>query len=1225
MITKIIATINNNFQSLKGKGFQWVLSILFLFGFTSSAQAQCGPYQYYEGIPVSGALTGWTVGSGGTWSLPNTSGAAPRSGKACLLQNVAPATANTTYIISPKINTPKTFSFWIKTSVAGALYSIALSDDNKVTWVTIPNGTNSISTTLNPTPYTVTATIPATTTAWQLVTLTASFPASANGYFFKISDNRASGTTSLWIDDISWTSSIDTDNTIVVPAVNPVAATPSLCNITVPNGAAYRFYDVGGKSDFYSYGQTNTVTFTPVNAGDKIKVTFMTLPGLVDTDKILIFDNTTAVGAQILGSPVIAGFSPPAAYTSSISADGSITIKFTSNGAYASGAIVSMSDGFDIKVECTGSICPLPFNIGAVTNVTDTTAKFDWDGISAGYEYTITNSTTQPAAAGLYSYTIATDATLTGLTPNTYYYGWVRSKCGATFYSNWVAVGWFQTQCTPTPLPYVENFDGLDYSLPGCTTSDPDGDWQTFITDGNLFSTISGYFFYTKPVTLVASGVYNVSYDYSALNGTADFDVYIGSTNDPSILIPANKLTSHVGASALTHNSFNFTTSAAGTYFLALYLNATSVPLTTKLIIDNFVLDCANPVITASSTLVCSTNDIVTLSGTGAAGYTWSASAGTLYTNAAATVAYVPLANVQTVYLRTNVNATITLTGVNGTCNKTATANIVVKSTKWNGSGWDNGAPDSSTQAIFNGNYNSNNLITPGDINACSVIVQSGTVLFKSGHSLISQNSVTVSGGTLTFENNASLVQPNNVTNNVGVYNGGNVGAITYLRTTKPMVRNDYTYWSSPVGGQTLAALSVSDRYFYFDAAVSNYWASIANTAIMTPGMGYIVTAPQTFDLVSPQTYAASFSGVPNNGTITAPIVSGKFNLIGNPYPSALDIDKFLVSGLNNTVVDATVYLWTHNTPFAGGQYSPNDYAVYNYLGGTGTNPAPSGSTGGLNNNTPNGKIASGQSFFIKGLATANATFLNTMRVSGSNNQFFKTNATTTLIKKNSRIWLDISNSQGAYKQTLVGYSQQATLGIDRGYDSEFYSFGSGVSLYSLSGTATLAIQGRPLPFNRQDEVPLGYNAGVSGTLTINLSNFDGLFVNQDIYLKDILLNTITDLKNSAYTFQSNAGTFNDRFVLVYSRKKEREDKLLENDFNASSIVLYKPDTDLRVDAGTTIMKEIKIYDIRGSLLLEKNNINATTTAVTIEGTKQVLIIEITTKDGIVVSKKYIN
>jgi hypothetical protein len=1221
MVMGIISNKINPLKTAKWNLFKYFAAVLFVVGFTVNSNAQCGPYQYYEGIQASALVTaGWTMGSGGSWSFPNTSGAAPRSGSTCILQNAAPAAANTTWILSPKINTPKTVSFWIKTS-AVVPYSIAFSDDNKSTWINIADGTNTVSTVLNPTPYSITASLPATTTAWQLVTLTASFPASANGYYFKISDNRASGTASLWIDDISWVSSVDAENTIVAPQVGTTTGTA-----IVPPGAVFRFYDVGGKNDLYSNGQTNTVTFTPANPGDKIKVTFMGFFMADGNDKIFIYDSNGTVLNQITGSPFSSASASFPTYTSSLSADGSITIKFVSNGAYANAAIGSMSDGFDLKIECTASICPLPTVTPTMTNITSTTATLNWSGIAAGYEYLITNAATAPTVAG--TYTTATSVNLTGLTPNTYYCGWVRSRCSPTFFSSWIRTDWFQTPCAPTVLPYVEDLNGFDYSLPGCTTSDPDGDWQTSLVDNYMFATIAAYSFYSKPVALAAATVYNLSYDFFALNGTADFDVYIGTVNDPTILIPANKLVSHTNVGGLTHYSLNFTPSVAGNYYIAFYLASTSVPLTTKLVIDDFMLDCVTPVISASTNSVCSSNEIITLSGAGVPGYKWSATAGNFYTDAAATIPYVPLSNAQTIYFRTNYNATITLTSSNGGCDKSVTYNIQVRSTTWNGSAWSNGTPDNNTQAIFNGNYASNNLVTPGNINACSVVVQSGTVLFKSGHSLVIQNALTVAGGSLTFENNASLVQPNNSSNALGVYNGGNSGTINYQRTTMPLTRYDYTYWSSPVNGQTLVALSpltLFDKYYYFDAALTNYWVAIGNTSVMTPGKGYIVRAPQTFDLAVAQVYNASFTGVPNNGTITTPIVAGNFNLIGNPYPSALNVDTFLNSGLNSGVVEGTIYLWTHNTPLTGNQYAQNDYAVYNYLGGTGTKAAPSGATGGFNNTIPNGKIAAGQSFFIKGLATANATFQNTMRVVGNNTQFFRSNPETApIVRNNSRIWLDISNNQGAFKQALIGYSQQATLGLDRGYDGEYYDFGSSISLYSLSDATALAIQGRPLPFNKLDEVPLGFNVTASGTYTINLSNFDGLFLNQNIYLKDLVLNTTINLKQNAYTFTTNSGTFNNRFLLVYRATKNTPNEV-EIDHEASKIIMFKPDNYLHLDVGNRTIKNIKVFDIRGVLLLEKEEVNASDAILDIEKNNQFLVVEITFSDGEVVAQKYVN
>ena len=548
-----------------------------------------------------------------------------------------------------------------------------------------------------------------------------------------------------------------------------------------------------------------------------------------------------------------------------------------------------------------------------------------------------------------------------------------------------------------------------------------------------------------------------------------------------------------------------------------------------------------------------------------------------------------------------------------GVCNQLY-SNVVYVSypiTIWNGTSWSNGLPASGYKVVFNGSYSSTS-----NLFACSVTVNLGTVTINSGHSLVVDNEVVVSGGSLVFENNASLVQ---------ISNAVNTGAIVYKRNTMPMRKFDFTYWSTPVSNQTLVALSpltLSDKYLRFDPVAAN-WAVESPTNTMLPGKGYIIRAPNNFDPVTTSVFNAAFTGVPINGIVTTPILvsTSNLNLIGNPYPSALSADLFLSDPANVGVVDATIYLWTHNTAVSSNLYSPNDYAVYNYLGGTGTSAATSG---GANTNVPNGKIAAGQSFFIKGLSNGTVTYKNSMRIIGNNDQFFKLNTTTVAAApEKHRIWLDVSNEQGAYKQTLIGYAANATMGVDRGYDGAYFNSGSSIAIYSLADATTLAIQGRSLPFYDTDEVPLGFYATTSGNFTINLFDYDGLFLNQDIYLKDKVLNLYHNLKSSAYNFSATAGTFNDRFVLVY--KPQETLTTQQSAVDANAIVLYKPNADLHINAGTILMDEVKVFDVRGRLLFDKKHINATSTQINLGTTNQVLVIEITTNDSIKIIKKYVN
>lgn len=566
----------------------------------------------------------------------------------------------------------------------------------------------------------------------------------------------------------------------------------------------------------------------------------------------------------------------------------------------------------------------------------------------------------------------------------------------------------------------------------------------------------------------------------------------------------------------------------------------------------------------------------------------------------------------------------------NGSCIHYSTiASISINSATWNGTTWSNGTgPSNIISAEFQGNYSS-----LGNLNACSVLVTSGNVIINVGHTLTVQTNVRVVGGSLTFEDESSLYQVQDVANGVGVFSGGNTGNISYKRVTTPLFRFDYTYWSTPVHPQTLIAVSPQTPFslFYEYNSGINNWQYINPTNTMIPAKGYIFRAPNDYppglpDLTPAQPYTAPFSGVPNNGTITLPVVGGanQLNLLGNPYPSALSADAFLLDPANAATLSGTIYLWTHNTPITNNIYTGSDYAIYNYLGGTvGGVPTGAATNPGVNNEIPTGKIASGQGFFIKGLSSGLATFKNSMRIAGNNNQFFRMSsdvvATTTPDKH--RYWLDVFNTQGAFKQVLVGYVDDATLGIDRLYDGEMVDVGNVVTLYTLVDDTKLTIQGRPT-FAVTDTVPLGYKSTIAGSYSIRLSMFDGLFETQNVYLEDTLLGVVHDLRQSDYTFNTEIGSFDTRFVLRYTTESLGTENPV---FNENTVIVYKNEQGLHVTSGNVMMENVTIFDIRGRQIAEQKQVgNTQTVFTTLPTTQQVLLVKITSVDGAVVTKKVV-
>ena len=481
---------------------------------------------------------------------------------------------------------------------------------------------------------------------------------------------------------------------------------------------------------------------------------------------------------------------------------------------------------------------------------------------------------------------------------------------------------------------------------------------------------------------------------------------------------------------------------------------------------------------------------------------------------------------------------------------------------------WSNGTgPAIDDDAIIMGD-----LVTTSDFSAKTLTVESGGSL-----TISAGNTVTVDGavinnaaaGDFVVSNNANLIQNIDDTNI-------NEGNITVIRQNQPFKRLDYTMWSSPVSGQQIQAFSpetLPERIYTYEG-VNEYVVVGDTSGNFESGKGYLFRAPNNWNEDTPETYTGQFTGVPFNGVVEVPTYAGSFTSVGNPYASNLDADLLMTgnSGIS------TLYFWTNTNPAQDGSYTANNYATYTFMGGTGTNGAENDE-----GNAPTGIISVGQGFIVE--TTDNSVeFNNTMRSSEATS-FFK----TTDVERH-RFWLELSDAGGTiYNQILIGYMSGATEGIDHQIDGKMFGY-EGNAVYSYIDNTDFTIQGRSLPFTDTDVVPLGFRAVESNTFTISLVNYDGLFSDGEaiIYLKDNLLNVTHNLMDSAYTFQSDTGEFNERFEIVY-----QEDGTMGNqDLTTHPIMVYTHGEQIVIDSKSEKLQSVEIYDLQGRRIHSNVSVN---------------------------------
>jgi hypothetical protein len=547
------------------------------------------------------------------------------------------------------------------------------------------------------------------------------------------------------------------------------------------------------------------------------------------------------------------------------------------------------------------------------------------------------------------------------------------------------------------------------------------------------------------------------------------------------------------------------------------------------------------------------------------------------------------------------------------------------------------------------------NDFTTDDFN--SDIIAEGSLTLKTGKALTIQsnhyaqvnlNLTIESSATLDIVHQGSLIQVDDsgtVTNS---------GTTIVRKTTTPYVMYDYTYWSSPVENQVLGTVFSANNQnyiFQFNTAAfqdlyngsgiqtsgtpdtfddnSDDW--VLASGAMSTGKGYIVMGegaifPYQNPTATTTTQSISFNGKVNNGVITTPVTldlynttngsSNAFNkndnLLGNPYPSAIDAEKFLIANPN---LGGTIYLWSHyRTIGAGANIGPDaynftndDYATWVVGGGTAAHPS------GV---IPTGVIASGQGFFVTTTVAGNATFNNAMRVKTGNTNFFRTS-----IDKN-RIWLNMTNDNGLFRQILIGFYNDATDNFDRKYDGKRLENGTNYDFYSILNNERYAIQGFPY-FNTEKSIPIGVEIIQNGTYKISIDHLEGDITDTNVYLKDYLLNVVHDLKVSDYNFIINAtGINNNRFEIVFSKSVLDIDDIGSD---SNSLIISNLNNIIHFEVqNQTKITSIKAYDILGKLIynVNPNAIEYSLDSKFKKGT--ILIFKVALENGTITSRKFI-
>ena len=404
--------------------------------------------------------------------------------------------------------------------------------------------------------------------------------------------------------------------------------------------------------------------------------------------------------------------------------------------------------------------------------------------------------------------------------------------------------------------------------------------------------------------------------------------------------------------------------------------------------------------------------------------------------------------------------------------------------------------------------------------------------------------------------------------------------------------------------------------YSYSNAPSNTYseWDYIAETGNLNPGLGYTMKGSGVGNPVSDvQNYV--FVGKPHNATITNTISSGNSVLAGNPYPSAIDVDEFILDNIpggnsgTSGSIDGSLYFWVHylsNNTHVLSDYE-GGYAVRNLSGGLAPVTPPTTTDGydisGLGSSSviPGPYVSVGQGFFV-GAAVApggQITFNNDQRIfkteTNPAESVFMRNANpnanssqNSLDKKTIRLKVTLPDE--AERTLLLAFitNGNATDDFDFGYDAKnFDAYPNDLTF--LINQEQYVIQGVGV-FNESAQYPLGVFLNNEGNVEIDLIEVTNFDEDIDVYIYDSLLEIYTPINDSSFTTNLENGNYLDRFYVVFTPGSTLSNddptntqNIIVSYLNNSNDIYIKTPLDINV-------KQVSLINILGQTVMTWNS-----------------------------------